>query len=85
MHKFICGLMLSIMIGNSAHAEFSGEIVLLPTGCQQSSECTLGDNFGYIDSRNVGWEADKGDITDITDGTSIPRWAQFFAGDPFEE
>jgi hypothetical protein len=47
--------MLSIMIGNSAHAEFSGEIVLLPTGCQQSSECTLGDNFGYIDSRNVGW------------------------------
>jgi len=73
------------MIGNSAHAEFSGEIVLLPTGCQQSSECTLGDNFGYIDSRNVGWEADKGDITDITDGTSIPRRAQFFAGDPFEE
>ena len=82
MHKFICGLMLSIMIGNSAHAEFSGEIVLLPTGCQQSSECTLGNNFGYIDSRNVGWEADKGDITD---GASIPRWAQLFAGDPFEE
>ncbi|MDD7973386.1 DUF1353 domain-containing protein [Roseinatronobacter alkalisoli] len=82
MEKMFLLLVIIVFSSHPARAEFSGQIVLLPPGCQKTAQCTLGDNFGYIDKQNIGWEADKGDVTD---GASIPRWAQFFAGEPFEE
>lgn len=60
---------------------FVGKLVLEPPNCQTSGQCTLGEDFGYIDPRGVGWQAQKGNVTD---GASIPVWAQPFVGVPFE-
>lgn len=64
-----------------AWADFIGDLSLQPTGCEKTELCTLGADFGYIDPRGLGWKADKGDVTD---GASIPRWAQKFVGIPFD-
>lgn len=72
---------LSLVFSSAVIAEeFVGEIVLKPTGCEKGLKCTLGEDFGYIDRWNVGWLADAGEVTD---GASIPRWAQRFVGVPF--
>ncbi|MBZ9772615.1 DUF1353 domain-containing protein [Mesorhizobium sp. CO1-1-8] len=65
-----------------AHADFVGNLVLLPTGCQSTGHCELGADFGFIDPKGVGWQAAKGLITD---GASIPPWAQPIVGKPFDE
>ncbi len=64
-----------------AQADFIGDLVLVPEGCEETEHCTLAADFGYIDPRGLGWKADQGDVTD---GASIPRWAQKFVGIPFE-
>lgn len=63
-----------------ASAEFIGTVKLKPDDCQKAEYCELIENFGYIDKRGLGWQADK---ADRTDGASIPKWAQKFAGDPW--
>ncbi|MEM6275304.1 MAG: DUF1353 domain-containing protein [Pseudomonadota bacterium] len=68
-------------VATPAQAEFIGDLSLEPKGCEETELCTLGADFGYIDRRGLGWKADKGDVTD---GASIPRWAQKFVGIPFE-
>ncbi|RGP36122.1 DUF1353 domain-containing protein [Pseudotabrizicola alkalilacus] len=67
-------------VASPVAAQFVGKLVLEPTGCEKSGTCTLSEGFGFYDSRNVGWEAAKGNVTD---GASIPRWAQRFVGVPF--
>ena len=68
--------------GTVAQAEFVGDIELLPTGCEKLGICRLGKAFAYIDPKKIGWEAQK-DL--MTDGASIPPWAQTFVGAPFEK
>src|SRR5689334_10444439 len=65
-----------------AHADFVGSLVLSPTGCESTGHCELGADFGFIDPKGVGWQAAKGLITD---GASIPPWAQPIVGKPFDE
>ncbi|MBY3181362.1 DUF1353 domain-containing protein [Rhizobium laguerreae] len=65
-----------------AKAAFVGELELLPPGCEASGNCTLGQEFGFVDSGNNGWMAKKGLLTD---GASIPPWAQPIVGNPFEK
>lgn len=77
MMAAFCFIFLSI---NFSHAEFVGNLKLLPDGCQNGTYCKLGENFGYIDKNGLGWQADK---NDKTDGASIPKWAQRFIGVPF--
>lgn len=66
----------------AAHADFEGVLVLEPAGCQQTGHCTLGNDFGFVDGQGMGWQAAKGLLTD---GASIPPWAQPIVGAPFEE
>lgn len=61
---------------------FVGSVKLGPSGCPESQpKCTLLQTFGYVDRRGIGWQADAGFETD---GASIPKWAQFFAGEPWD-
>lgn len=62
-------------------AQFNGRVVLQPAGCQNVGSCTIAENFGFFDQLGLGWEADAGFRTD---GASIPKWAQRFAGVPFD-
>jgi hypothetical protein len=73
-------LVVSSLFGSPANSQFVGELYLVPAGCQQTGSCTVRDHFGFSDSRGVGWEAAAGNVTD---GASIPRWAQIFVGVPF--
>lgn len=75
-------LLISVIFTISpARADFIGVLDLGPDGCEQMAKCTLGSDFGYIDPRGLGWKANEGYVTN---GASIPRWAQVFAGVPFD-
>ena len=73
--------LLGAVVMREAKAEFVGDIVLAPAGCQASGLCRLVEDFGYIDPAKVGWQAKAGLMTD---GASIPSWAQPFIGSPWE-
>lgn len=64
-----------------SHAQFSGDLVLLPAGCEQSGQCKLKNNLRFIDEAGIVWQAAAGLITD---GASIPGVFQPFVGAPFE-
>lgn len=63
-----------------ASADFIGTVKLKPVDCQKTEYCELAEDFGFVDRRGLGWQADK---DDKTDGASIPKWAQKFAGEPW--
>jgi hypothetical protein len=71
-----------LIFAQGASAEFVGELNLLPSGCEATGKCKLGSAFSYKDPFGVGWEAKK-DL--VTDGASIPPWAQHFVGEPFDK
>ena len=83
MYKIIIAAFacLSMQVG-IARAEFVGDLELLPPGCEKTGICRLGKELGFIDPNKIGWLADK-DL--MTDGASIPPWAQRFVGGPFEK
>jgi hypothetical protein len=62
-------------------ADFAGSLELLPPGCESVGTCRLGQDFGFVDGSGLGWQASKGLLTD---GASIPPWAQPLVGAPFE-
>jgi hypothetical protein len=83
----LVALLLLAMMSSGAMADdpkgtFAGRLELLPAGCEKQHECTLKSDFGYIDSEGTGWQAKAGFITD---GASIPWWAQPFIGGSFEK
>lgn len=70
--------------------EFTGELVLLPEGCQQTSGriCKLGAPLTYKDPNGLVWQADDWQEgkhqSGTTDGASIPEWAQPIIGDAYD-
>ncbi len=84
-HGILSGLMATgfvlLLHQSPARADFVGDLVLQPPGCQGTGHCTLGADFGFVDAKGTGWQAAKGLLTD---GASIPPWAQPFVGAPFE-
>ena len=74
-------LAVALVYPTSCHAEFVGILELLPNGCEQTGQCRLGQDFGYVDPGGIGWQAKKGLLTD---GASIPPWARPFIGEPFD-
>lgn len=79
----LIALIFSMPVGAAAKSPpyFEGTLSLGPSDCQQTAQCTVQNDFGYVDRHNVGWKVNKGFKTD---GASIPRWAQWFAGEPWE-
>lgn len=65
----------------SAQAEFIGKLDFKPAGCKAAGQCELVFDFGYIDPKGLGWQAKAGLMTD---GASIPGWAQPIIGGAWE-
>jgi hypothetical protein len=63
-------------------AQFTGNLQLIPKGCQTTGQCTLGESLRFKDSAGLVWEAAAGLVTD---GASIPAVFQPFIGTPFDE
>lgn len=80
MLKTFIFIAMFLFSSTSAFAKFVGTVQLRPLDCKHSDFCELTADFGYIDRRGIGWQADKGDKTD---GASIPKWAQKFVGEPW--
>ena len=76
------GLAIALALLTSARADFIGTLELLPPGCEQTGQCRLGQDFGYLDPSGTGWQAQKGLLTD---GASIPPWAKPFIGESFDK
>lgn len=75
-----------------AGGSFEGNLVLLPPGCQDTSDhiCKLGEVLRYHSPDGVTvWQADKwqdGNVqSGLTNGASIPEWAQPIIGGPYDE
>lgn len=82
MKKLLTVSVFLSLLAAPAMSQFHGELVLEPDKCEQSGSCKIGQPFGFVDSYTVGWEVAAGDTTD---GASIPRWAQIFVGEPFQD
>lgn len=74
-------LFLGILFPILSNADFSGELVFEPDGCEKSRECYTKFPLHYVDSNGIGWEAKAGLKTD---GATIPFWAQPFIGKPYD-
>jgi hypothetical protein len=77
----IIGLLVSSVLSSAVKAEFSGDFELAPVGCEATGKCTLTYKLLYKDPKGMEWEAAA---KNVTDGASIPKWAQPFIGKPFD-
>ena len=72
-------------------AEFEGDLVLYPKGCQNSKSgiCKLDSTLRFKSADTLVWETDVWSSekakSGTTDGASIPEWAQGIIGDPYDE
>lgn len=77
---FLISLLAGTFAAVSAHADFIGNLELIPPGCESSGICTIKNDFEYKDPSGLRWQTKA---QDKTDGASIPPWAQPFVGEPF--
>lgn len=70
------------MSASAAYCDFVGQLQFSPEGCETTGACRLKYDFGYIDPNGIGWVTVAGDLTD---GASIPEWAQPFIGKPYDQ
>ncbi|MGV8989209.1 MAG: M12 family metallopeptidase [Cypionkella sp.] len=70
---------------------FTGDLVFFPAGCESARRCFLGNPLRYTDADGTGWLADKRNpdapdtvLSGMTDGASIPEFAQSLVGKPFD-
>lgn len=79
LSRFI--LLIVALTPFAAIAQFEGELVLEPPGCESVGLCTIKDKLRFRDTKGVDWEAAAGLKTD---GASIPPVFQPIVGKPFE-
>lgn len=66
----------------ASFAQFSGNLVLMPKGCEATGQCILMEPLSFKDPSGLVWEA-AAQLK--TDGASIPAVFQPFVGNPFDE
>jgi hypothetical protein len=76
----LIGILL-ITLATHAHAQFDGNLELIPAGCESIGQCKLKNPLRFTDSSKVVWEA-RADLP--TDGASIPGIFQPFVGSPYD-
>lgn len=80
---FLAILGLAFLLGTSAaRSQFSGELAFTPDSCKAKRSCILKYPLTFTDPKRRVWEARAGGITD---GASIPDWAQGVIGDRWDE
>jgi Protein of unknown function (DUF1353) len=77
----ICFPFILLSLPPVALAQFLGDLVLTPAGCESAGQCTLKNKLLFTDPTGIVWEAKAGLITD---GASIPGIFQPFIGEPFD-
>jgi len=82
MKKSIFILVFTLLISKVGFAKFEGDLVLEPVGCEETRKCTIKNSLRYTAPNNLVWEAKEGLVTD---GASIPSWAQRFIGKPYDK
>jgi Protein of unknown function (DUF1353) len=75
-------VLLGLFPVSAAQADFVGTLEFTPVGCETARKCKLAFDFGYIDTKGIGWQANAGDDTD---GATIPEWAQPLVGTSFDQ
>ena len=82
--RWSCSILvaLSLLPVSAAHADFVGTLEFTPAGCETVRQCKLVSDFGYVDPKGIGWQANAGDATD---GATIPPWAQPLVGASFDK
>lgn len=70
----------ALCISSSVFAQFEGQLLIEPTGCEASGQCISRNALRFTDKAKVVWEA-KADLA--TDGASIPKVFQPLVGQPF--
>lgn len=65
-----------------ARAEFAGDLAFSPDGCMAKRACVLKSPLTFTDPSRRVWRAEAGEVTD---GASIPDWAQSVIGGPWDE
>lgn len=65
-----------------AAAQFSGDLAFMPDACRAENQCILKSPLTFVDHARRTWQADAGAITD---GASIPDWAQGVIGGRWDE
>lgn len=83
MKRFLAAAMLVLTSASPAlPGTFVGELKFTDPGCKLTKHCILAENFGYIDSYNQGWEAQK---DNKSDGASVPPAVRDWIGHPFDD
>lgn len=65
-----------------AAAQFSGELAFTPETCRAKRSCILKAPLTFVDPAKRVWEAKAGGITD---GASIPDWAEGWIGGRWDQ
>ena len=65
-----------------AAAQFSGDVAFTPDACKTKKSCILRSELSFVDPAKRTWRAVAGDVTD---GASIPDWAQGVIGDRWDD
>jgi Protein of unknown function (DUF1353) len=86
MQKIFCILLITMGVTTCFAEEistgfFEGTLELKPLGCEIDRNCVLTYKLRYTDPNNMVWQADA---NNVTDGASIPTWAQPFIGAPYD-
>lgn len=80
--KYIFAILILLTFSSTCYAKFEGKLSFSPSGCEKLGKCSLDNALKFTDPNNLVWLADAGLITD---GASIPKWAQLIIGKPFDE
>lgn len=70
------------LLGAPARAQFMGDLAFTPDACMAKRECILKNAITFTDHAKRVWRAEAGALTD---GASIPDWAQSVIGGPWDE
>ncbi|WP_060613809.1 DUF1353 domain-containing protein [Pseudomonas brassicacearum] len=91
MRRAMAFLVLLMSASNTLFAsQFTGELKLLPEGCQFTKErkCQLGSMLTFKSPNGLVWQTDiwkaGNHESGTTDGASIPKWAQPIIGDAYD-